>query len=402
MIYSQYFGNNQKEGLILRILFISHEKNLNGSSKSLLNIIEMLEQEHTIYVLTRFSDGAVYDELSRHNVTILVYKYFLARKSRNTTSEWILKRLKYNFYSKFENQKTAKTVAKIVKDKKIDIIHSNTSVIDIGGLISQYTGVPHIWHLREFGDLDFSMYPATFNLNYKKWMNSHAERFVCISQAIYNHYDYLDEKKRILVYNGVDKRNILERNYIRQNNIIKFLIAGRILETKGQYEAIAACELLLQQGVKNFELHIAGSGKLNKEYSSEIMKHIVIHGFVKDMPSLRKNMDVELVCSNAEAFGRVTAEAMLGGMPVIGSNTGGTVELIKHEKTGYLYSKGNIKELAGYMKEFICNTTQIEKMGNCAKEYALEHFTIEHCVTQLLNLYQEELNKKNEYSKDKS
>lgn len=378
----------------MRILFISHERNLNGSSKSLLNIIEILEQEHTIYVLTRFSDGAVYDELSKHNITILVYKYSLARKSRNTTGEWILKRLKYNLYSKFENQRTAKTVAEIVKDKKIDIIHSNTSVIDIGGLISRYAGVPHIWHLREFGDLDFSMYPATFNLNYKEWMNCHAERFICISKAIYNHYDYLDEKKRVVVYNGVDKRNVLERNYIRQDNTVKFLIAGRILETKGQYEAIAACELLLQQGIKNFELHIAGSGKLNREYSSEIMEHIVIHGLVKDMPSLRKNMDVELVCSRAEAFGRVTAEAMLGGMSVIGSNTGGTVELIKHKKTGYLYSKGDINELAEYMKEFICNPTQIEEMGKCAKEYALEHFSIERCVAQLLNLYQKELKEK--------
>lgn len=75
------------------------------------------------------------------------------------------------------------------------------------------------------------------------------------------------------------------------------------------------------------------------------------------MPSLRKNMDVELVCSRAEAFGRVTAEAMLGGMSVIGSNTGGTVGLINHKKIGYLYSKSDINELAEYMKEFICNPT---------------------------------------------
>ena len=376
----------------MRILFITHEKNLNGSSKSLLNIIEILEQEHTIYVLTRFSDGAVYDELIKHNVTILVYKYFLARKSSDTTSEWILKRLKYNFYSKFKNKRTAKNVAKIVRKKKIDIIHSNTSVIDIGGLISQYADVPHIWHLREFGDLDFSMYPATFNLNYKKWMNCHAERFVCISKAIYNHYDYLDEKKRIVVYNGVDKRNVLERNYIRQDNIIKFLIAGRILETKGQYEAIAACELLLKQGIKNFELHIAGSGNLEKEYSPEIMRHIVIHGLVKDMPSLRKNMDVELVCSRAEAFGRVTAEAMLGGMPVIGSATGGTAELIEHGHTGFLYPRGDYGKLADYMKMFIISPEKIKSMGRVAQQYALGHFTIERCVSELLDVYHVVLN----------
>lgn len=43
---------------------------------------------------------------------------------------------------------------------------------------------------------------------------------------------------------------------------------------------------------------------------------------------MRKKIDVELVCSRSEAFGRVTIESMMSSNPVIGANTGGTKELI--------------------------------------------------------------------------
>ena len=45
-------------------------------------------------------------------------------------------------------------------------------------------------------------------------------------------------------------------------------------------------------------------------------------GQVRNLPEIRKNNDIELVCSKSEAFGRVTIEAMMSMMPVIGANTG--------------------------------------------------------------------------------
>ena len=45
-----------------------------------------------------------------------------------------------------------------LKDLHFDLIHSNSSVIDVGGYISRKIGVRHIWHLRDFGELDYSLY----------------------------------------------------------------------------------------------------------------------------------------------------------------------------------------------------------------------------------------------------
>lgn len=373
----------------MKILFVCHEKNLNGASRSLINIISVLEKDHELFALTCYPNGDMYDALTKHRVTILVYPYATTIKSMEGTMQWILKVIKYNCFSILQNKITARKLANLIREKEIDLVHSNTSVVDVGAIAAKLANIPHIWHIREFGDLDFSMYPATLRPNYRAWMDQHSDRFVCISKAICQYYDCFSDQKKVVIYNGVDKGNILEKHYQRENDTIRFLISGRILETKGQYEAVEACKILLSQGITDFELHIAGSGRFDIPVTPELMEHIVLHGLVRDMPALRKKMDVELVCSRAEAFGRVTAEAMMGGMPVIGSATGGTVELIKHEQTGFLYPRGEYDKLAGYMKMFITSPEKIESMGRAAQQYALEHFTIERCVSELLEVYHE-------------
>lgn len=64
------------------------------------------------------------------------------------------------------------------------------------------------------------------------------------------------------------------------------------------------------------------------------------------MPEIRKNVDIEIVSSKQEAFGKITVEAMMGQIPVIGSNSGGTKELIKHNQNGLLFESGNADDLA--------------------------------------------------------
>jgi glycosyltransferase involved in cell wall biosynthesis len=56
--------------------------------------------------------------------------------------------------------------------------------------------------------------------------------------------------------------------------------------------------------------------------------------------------DVYAMCSASETFGMVTIEAMARRIPVIGTNSGGTPELLGYGARGKLYSPGDFKELA--------------------------------------------------------
>ena len=377
-----------------KILFIGHESDLNGASKSLLNIISELESSNRIYVLTSFSNGDFYEELKKHNVTILVYPFFRWSIKKHYSTlfarneiNWIKRKLIWNLKESKINERTASIVSDIVKKEGIEIIHSNTGVINIGAMIKNKVGssVKHIWHIREFGDLDFDMYPLVGQRKYIEYMNKNTDKFICISDAVYNHYSDLSKEKKIVIYNGIDKSNkILEH---KSHDGINFLISGRISETKGQKDAVEACIILLEKGYTNFKLYIAGAGKIYFDIPEKYKDYFVLLGNVSNMPQLRKDMDIELVCSRAEAFGRVTAEAMMGGIPVIGSNTGGTPELIVDGKTGFLYEYCNKNDLAKKMLYFLRNPSEISKMGSEAQKYAMEKFTIERCVSEIYSCY---------------
>ena len=60
-------------------------------------------------------------------------------------------------------------------------------------------------------------------------------------------------------------------------------------------------------------------------------------GFIKEINDFRKNMDVGIVASRSEAFGRTTIEGMLSQMLIIASNAGSNIELINDGKNGFLY-----------------------------------------------------------------
>ena len=97
---------------------------------------------------------------------------------------------------------------------------------------------------------------------------------------------------------------------------------------------------------------------------------------------------IELVASKAEAFGRVTVEAMMCGLPVVGANSGGTPELISDGVTGLLYPQDSWRELSDKIETIIMSPEKRQYMSRNAYESS-NRFTIEHCVKNIVSIYQD-------------
>ena len=378
----------------MKIMLIGHEKGLNGASRSLLNVAdELSERGHSVYVLSSFNSGMLFEELRRHKIEVIVEPFYLWCQQKGDINNWEKKEEEWRREYNAINKKTAKHIAQYAVDNNIDIIHSNTSVINIGGLISKYSGIKHVWHIREFADLDFNIYPLIPRKKCYKFMNRYTDRFICVSKAVADHYDMLDSEKKEVIYNGISITDSLSSDITNhEDNISRILIAGAIYPGKGQHEAVAACAELYKQGINDYELLIAGEGKKYFSVPDELQDHVRFLGQVEDMASLRKTIDINLMCSRAEAFGRVTVEAMMSGIPVIGSNSGGTPELIQDGVTGFLYESGNIEELAEKIIILMNNKELRERMGKAGREYAEKNFTIERCVDKIEEVYRNLLN----------
>lgn len=378
---------------IMNILFVGHEDKMNGASRCMIEIIdEMILRGHSIYVLTSYEEGDFYDELRKREVGIVYYNFHRWIVSRPQSDfRWLLRKNKARLLLE-KDRLGLENLCEQIKKYNIDVIHSNTSVICLGAWIAEKLRIKHVWHLREFGKEDFHMYPVLKEKTTWKYISENADCCIAISNAIEKKYRPLIGSEHIKrIYDGVlIPKNVKKRVFSSQN--VNLMIAGRIGDAKGQREAVQAIIELKRRGYNCFHLYILGNGNIeNLKYIDgfeSVSDKISFCGFNSDLDSFRENIDVELVCSRAEGFGRVTVEAMMMGNPVIGANTGATVELIKNGQNGYLYNKGNISDLADKIVLLTQGTSKYNQISDFAYEFARKNFSIKRNVDDILKLYE--------------
>ncbi len=91
------------------------------------------------------------------------------------------------------------------------------------------------------------------------------------------------------------------------------------------------------------------------------------------------------ICYENQPFS--TLEAFAAGKPVIASDLGGIIELVKHEERGLLVRPGDPEALAGAMRRIRANPQMAKSMGKNARAYALENHSPERHYQALMEIY---------------
>jgi len=103
---------------------------------------------------------------------------------------------------------------------------------------------------------------------------------------------------------------------------------------------------------------------------------VTFAGHVDDVLTLMAACDVVAHCSTApEPSGRVIAEAMFAGTPVIGSDAGGVPEFISHGETGQLTPLNDHEALAAAMRRYLENPQWSREVATRARLQAEEKFS---------------------------
>ena len=137
------------------------------------------------------------------------------------------------------------------------------------------------------------------------------------------------------------------------------LLVGGNLQRKGLPLLARAASRVLGE-CPSAQFHVIGNdpnmGKMKKLCQDRgVGKAFYFLGYVDNegIGDYYQKADVFVMPSLVEAFGLVFLEAMASGTPVIGSNVGGTKELIEHRKNGLLVDPNNSDQLAEYILELL-------------------------------------------------
>jgi len=340
-----------------KIVWIAHESNKSGANLCLLEFVEVLSKLGYNQLVVLPHCGNMEDELNKLGVASKVIHYYswVRPVDHPLSIELILKRNGRNLIAFI-------FFVKLFFEFKPNVVFTNTSVINIGAIASMLFQAKHLWYIHEMGEEDFNFKLPWGKFSYV-FMNAVSHKLLTNSEHLRNKYVGRFNKIKIEVLRYVvkvsDHSPVVE---FIQGDTIKLLLLGQIAETKGHLIAIQALSLLRLKGY-SVELSVVGSAnddifiqEMNSIITSlSLTKFILYSGYSEDVSNLISNHHALLMCSKCEAFGRVTAEAMKIGIPVIGSNTCGTRELIQHEKTGLLFEQGNSQSLANEIAKLFDN-----------------------------------------------
>lgn len=107
------------------------------------------------------------------------------------------------------------------------------------------------------------------------------------------------------------------------------------------------------------------------------------------MPALRSQMDMELICSQYEGFGRSTVEGMMSGLTVIAADCGATPEILRDRETGFLYPPGDLDRFVELIATLAEDAALRDRVGRAAQKDAIERFTLERYAAQVVREWEE-------------
>jgi len=171
-------------------------------------------------------------------------------------------------------------------------------------------------------------------------------------------------------------------------------IVGRIAEEKGVTDLMRAVAQLKDMPV---HLVIVGDGPWDLllrhlEYELKIGDRVTFAGFRQDVNNAINALDVLVLASTwAEPCAAVVQQAMALGKPVVGTDKGGTPEMIASGETGLVVPPQDPDALAAALRELYADSARRAQMGRAGRVRVDDLFTLSGMTDRIEDLYYREL-----------
>lgn len=184
------------------------------------------------------------------------------------------------------------------------------------------------------------------------------------------------------------ERARLRREHGLHDRFIVTVIAQLIPE-KGIDLAIRALAQLPERAL----LWIVGSGPQADELRGltatlGLEQRVRFWGLQRHVEPILQASDCFVLASRwQEAAGLVVLEAQAAGLPVVASRIGGIPEYLEDGQSGFLFTPGDVNDLATHLRQLCADPPRCERMGRAARLLAEERFSVESRLPEWLELY---------------
>lgn len=359
--------------MTINVLYVTHLGAFHGGApRSLWELIGNIDRAKVTPFLAYTTDGELVNSIRKIGVQTLKISPF----SRNPLSLLA----------------STMRLIRFIGRRNIHIIHNNQCYdAYVSWLAGKLTQTPVVIHHRD---------PSVFKLG--RFLINHTDCNIAIS-TWYNR-EILDDKG-IVVMNAIELDRFpcsVKRDH---GGPVRVVVLGRLEPKKGQHVFIEAAREIMSRGISlplrfvivgdwdsaHFPEYKACLYKLADRYRLEGLMEF--RQWEHDVIKIYREMDICVVPSIKESFGRVIIEAMACCVPVVATNIGGALDVITAE-TGILVPVGVPQPLADAIIYLAERPLLREQMGLAGRAKVEQNFSVERMLRELYAVYSKVLNER--------
>ena len=361
---------------MMRVLYICNEdRAVGGASRSLADLLRSLEGEVEAVILVR-EEGAVAEWFHSMGYEVIVVPFFRGTFNAKGLTR-VLRYIPHAIHRFFVQRSCVKQVSRALEGR-IDLVHSNSSSVDIGLEIARKTGVPHVWHIREYLDLGLGMRPFPSWKSWKRKLEK-SDSVIAISEGLFRHLSLDGRPNTFCIPDAVKS-------------------AGSVCLEPEKKPVILFVSVILSPAKRPEEaVEIFHKAELPPEYrllmlgkAPEELKPILNVPGVElietqvELEKYYKEASAVLVCTPYEGMGRVSVEAMFYGCPVVARNSGGSADVLGNGRFGELYD--TVEEGAAALRRVV-EKLPLETL-KAAGEEAAGNYSLEGYGPRIMEVYE--------------
>jgi glycosyltransferase involved in cell wall biosynthesis len=349
------------------ILFVSHSAELYGAERVLLLTIQGLNKAKFKPILVLPKSGTFEKKTEKLGIETFFVpsKWWITEKGRiwKQPLSWLW------------NVKSFMQISKLIDKKDIDLVFSNSVVNFSGAIAAKWKKIPHIWSIHEI--LDGPSSGVGFLLGKRALIGiiyALSTRIIVNSDVTGLPFKKRDKLRKVPM--GVERHpkdkvssDRLRRRFGFSPEDFVIGVVGKIYPEKGQKEVVEAVKRI-SNIYPQARLLIAGDVR-NEDYQRKIQKyifvnhlekHVVMTGYYPDVYDILSILNLLVVASDIESFGRVALEAMAVKTPVLAVRRGGIVEVLSSGESGFLVESRDPKVLAQGIRSVLENPAQAARI----------------------------------------
>lgn len=382
----------------INVLFLDHTSHMGGAERSMLDLLSRLDRDRLAPRVVMSAGGPLVERVQALGMPVELMDLD-AQAVQLSREAWQHNPLSFFWRARGYLGEVLRLI-RVVKAHDIRFIHTNTLKAHvIGSLVAFGARRPIVWHMRDLpssrGDAR-NLLAGLFRL-----VNP---GILAISQAVADDLPPAMRARTRVVYNGVDLARFAALSAPAPVDLPLPAGDGPLIGTvshlipwKGQEVFIKAAALMLKahpdwrfllvgDDIFQFQGERARLTALTEELG--IADRVVLTGNREDVPAILARLDLFVLPSLYEPFGRVLIEAMAARLPIVASRAGGVPEIVVEGETGLLTVPGSAESIAEAVEAVLLDPELRRRMAAAGRERVERCFSLEATVRGVMEAYE--------------